>query len=237
MRFGMFLTRSRVAAWVGFFTFAKGLDERIVFRSARCLVLCAAEAIGFSTRASGSDVGVWWRRVTLVGGRHSHLHGLLDGIYYPPAHRLALSECVAPELVRLPVARCLQLQICRQSFETSHESDPAGYRCVLGVAGAAGGSGALFRSEVWRWRNRRARLRPLLPGVFPTAYARGEGWHCGATRPRCARFVGVYGNPIALDVDDSAGRAPAILRTGSAGSGARPGRCLQASGENPSSAQ
>lgn len=93
------------------------------------------------------------------------------------------------------------------------------------------------RSEVWRWRNRRARLRPLLPGVFPTAYARGEGWHCGATRPRCARSVGVYGNPIALDVDDSAGRAPAILRTGSAGSGARPGRCLQASGENPSSAQ
>jgi hypothetical protein len=97
----------------GIFTFANGLDERIAFSSARCLVLCAAEAIGFSTRASGSDVGVWWRRVMLVGGRHSHLHGLLDGISYPPAHRMALSECVAPELVRLPVARCLHLQICQ----------------------------------------------------------------------------------------------------------------------------
>ena len=92
-------------------------------------------------------------------------------------------------------------------------------------------------TEVWGSRNRRARLRALLPGVFPTAYARGEDSYCGATRPRCARSVGVYGNPIAPDVDDSAGRTPAILPTGSAGSGARPGRCLQASGEHPSSAQ
>jgi hypothetical protein len=65
------------------------------------------------------------------------------------------------------------------------------------------------RTEVWGSRNRRARLRPLLPVVFPTAYARGEGSYCGATRPRCARSVGVYGNLIPLDVDDSAGRAPA----------------------------
>jgi hypothetical protein len=69
---------------VGFFTFANGLDERIVFSSATCLVLCAAEAIGFSTCASGSDVGVWWCRV-MLGGRHSHLHGLLDGISYLPS--------------------------------------------------------------------------------------------------------------------------------------------------------
>jgi hypothetical protein len=74
------------------------------------------------------------------------------------------------------------------------------------------------RTEVWGSRNRRARLRPLLPGVFPTTYARGEGSYCGATRPRCARSVGVYGNPVTLDVADSAGRAPAA-------------------GENPSSAQ
>lgn len=93
------------------------------------------------------------------------------------------------------------------------------------------------RTEAWGSRNRGARLRPLLPGVFPTAYARGEGSYWGATRPRGARSVGVYDNPVTLDVADSAGRAPAILPTGSAGSGARPGRCLQASGENPSSAQ
>jgi hypothetical protein len=91
------------------------------------------------------------------------------------------------------------------------------------------------RAEVWGWRKRRARLRPL-PGVFPTAYGRGEGWCCGATRPRGARSVGVYGNPVTLDIADSAGRAPAILPTGSADSGAGPGRCLPASGENPSSA-
>jgi hypothetical protein len=65
------------------------------------------------------------------------------------------------------------------------------------------------RTEVWGSRNRRARLRPLLPVVFPTAYARGDVSYCGAMRPRCARSVGVYGNLIPLDVDDSAGRAPA----------------------------
>jgi hypothetical protein len=32
-------------------------------------------------------------------------------------------------------------------LETSHESDPAGYVCVLGVAGTAGGPSALFRAE------------------------------------------------------------------------------------------
>jgi hypothetical protein len=93
------------------------------------------------------------------------------------------------------------------------------------------------RTEAWGSRNRGARLRPLLPGVFPTAYARGEGSYWGATRPRGARSVDVYGNPATLGVADSAGRAPAILPAGSAGSGARPGRCLQASGENLSSAQ
>jgi hypothetical protein len=92
------------------------------------------------------------------------------------------------------------------------------------------------RAEVWGSRNRRARLRPL-PGVFPTAYARGDVSYLGVTRPRGARSVGVYGNPVTLDIADSAERAPAILPTGPAGSGTRPGRCLPASGENPSSAQ
>ena len=51
--------------------------------------------------------------IRIGSGLELHLHGQLDGISYPPAHRMALSECVALELVRLPVARSLQLQTCQ----------------------------------------------------------------------------------------------------------------------------